>query len=84
MEKDWREEIDDVCIRWYDERDIVRKAVYPNNKGTFYYDGNARHHRLDGPAREWAAGKEWYIHGERIFCSSQEEFERLMKLKAFW
>ena len=84
MEKGWREVVGDGLIKWYDECGIVRKTVFTNNSGTFYYDENAFHHRLDGPAREWPAGKEWYIHGERIFCSSQKEFERLLKLKAFW
>jgi len=26
----------------------------------------------------------WFFHGEKINCSSQEEFEKMIKLKAFW
>ena len=42
-------------------------------------------HRLDGPAIEYSDGrKEWVYEGKKIDCSSQEEFARLIKLKAFW
>jgi len=42
-------------------------------------------HRLDGPAYEGINGdKCWWYHGKQINCSSQEEFERLIKLKALW
>jgi len=41
-------------------------------------------HRLDGPAIEDADGnKRWFFHGEEINCTSQEEFERIIKLRAF-
>jgi hypothetical protein len=29
-------------------------------------------------------GYEWYFNGEKIDCTTQEEFERLMRLKSFW
>jgi hypothetical protein len=39
-------------------------------------------HRKDGPAIEWANGdKEWWYNGD---CSSQEEFEKIIKLRMFW
>jgi hypothetical protein len=42
-------------------------------------------HRTDGPAIEYTNGdKIWYLDGKLIDCSSQEEFERLLKLKVFW
>ena len=42
-------------------------------------------HRLDGPAIEGIDGRKyWYFHGKYINCNSQEEFERLIRLKAFW
>jgi len=42
-------------------------------------------HREDGPAIEWGSGqKEWLINGKLIPCKTQEQFERLMRLKAFW
>jgi hypothetical protein len=49
----------------------------------WYYDG--KKHRLDGPAVEYANGfLIWYINDEPMHCTSQEEFERLIKLKVFW
>ncbi len=50
-----------------------------------WYDVNKKLHRLDGPAVEYNNGtKFWYYHGKYIECSSQEEFEKFLKLKAFW
>ena len=49
-----------------------------------WFKGN-RFHNVSGPARIFADGtKHWYIDGARIDVSSQEEFERLLELKAFW
>jgi hypothetical protein len=46
---------------------------------------NGKHHREDGPAIEWGDGEEsWYLHGEYIPCTTQKQFEQLMRLKAFW
>jgi len=56
---------------------------YPN--GSKYWFLHGRRHRIDGPAIEYYNGtKFWYYHGEQIICFSQEEFERLIKLKALW
>jgi hypothetical protein len=42
-------------------------------------------HREDGPAWEGNDGsKEWWINGECLPCTTQKQFERLMRLKAFW
>jgi hypothetical protein len=42
-------------------------------------------HRTDGPAIEYANGdKYWYINNIKLPCRTQEQFERLMRLKAFW
>jgi len=42
-------------------------------------------HRLTGPAIEEANGRqEWWINNQKLEVNSQEEFERLMKLKVFW
>jgi hypothetical protein len=56
-----------------------------------YYNGykewyqNGKLHKLDGPAIEWINGyKLWYYEDKYIKCNSQEEFERLIKLKLFW
>jgi len=53
--------------------------------GTKYWFLDGKRHRTDGPAIERADGyKRWYLNGKQIDCKSQEEFERLMRLKAFW
>lgn len=45
------------------------------------------HHRLTGPARIFLIENkltfEWYLWGEKIKCSSQQEFEKYLKLKCF-
>jgi hypothetical protein len=42
-------------------------------------------HRVDGPAVEWSNGyKHWFYQDKHIDCQSQQEFEKLLKLKAFW
>jgi hypothetical protein len=46
---------------------------------------NGKRHREDGPAIVYANGiKIWYIDDQLMPCSTEEEFERLLKLKAFW
>jgi hypothetical protein len=56
---------------------------YPDGEKHWYQNGLL--HRLDGPALEYSGGdKEWYYEDEYIDCKSQEEFERLIKLKLFW
>ena len=55
---------------------------------------DGKFHRLTGPAVSYMVGltvddeiietHEWGYHGTKIECSSQEEFERIIKLKAFW
>lgn len=72
---------------WYRNNKIHRidgpAIEYKNGSKKWYLNGKC--HRLDGPAIEYADGyKEWYIEGELIDCKSQEEFDRLIKLKAFW
>jgi hypothetical protein len=53
--------------------------------GTKYWYINDHPHREDGPTIEAANGnKYWYINDIQIPCRTQEEFERLMRLKAFW
>lgn len=51
-------------------------------KGWFQND---KFHRLDGPAFESPDGNHtWWINGENIPCDTQEEFEQLLRLRAFW
>lgn len=47
---------------------------------------NGRRHREDGPSfiKHSYEYKEWWINGHRIKCNTQEEFEKLLRLKAFW
>jgi hypothetical protein len=53
--------------------------------GTWYYDTEGRFHRLDGPAVEYQNGtKVWFYHGKHIHVANQIEYERYLKLKAFW
>lgn len=41
-------------------------------------------HRLDGPAIYFSDGQsEWWYRNKSIPCTSQEEFEKFLKLKAF-
>ena len=48
--------------------------------GTKEWYQNDLLHRLDGPAIEWCNGNKcWYYENQRIECSSQEEFERIIK-----
>jgi len=88
--------------------------IYSLNNNSWYksYINNNNWHRLNGPARIWSDGSEWwyknnlmhrldgpaliekntknvefknwYYEGNKISCSSQEEFERLIKLKILW
>lgn len=52
----------------------------------YYHDYIAwQYHREDGPAVEHIDGRSsWWLNGEQIDCTSQEEFEKLLKLKPFW
>jgi hypothetical protein len=57
--------------------------IFDNGDLIWYQHG--RCHREDGPAIEHSNGAKWWLlHGKNINCKTQEEFERLMKLKAFW
>jgi hypothetical protein len=56
-----------------------------HTNGDKYWFINGKYHREDGPAFESPNGnKYWYINGERILCTTQKEFKRLLRLKGFW
>jgi hypothetical protein len=56
---------------------------YTNGDKIWYINGKC--HREDGPAVEYADGtKCWYINDKQISCTTQKQFEQLMRLKAFW
>jgi hypothetical protein len=63
---------------------MIEKKVFKTH--TRYYDTETGFvHRLDGAAIEYANGENiWYYQGRHIKCSSQEEYEQLLKMKAFW
>jgi hypothetical protein len=66
-------------------KEEIKSNCVEYNNGTKAWYQHGRFHRLDGPAVEWPNGcKDWYYKGKRISCSSQEEFERIIRLKAFW
>ena len=58
--------------------------------GSKEYWENDQLHRLTGPAVKYIDGykewwyREWWYRGKKLDCTAQEEFEQLMKLKAFW
>ncbi len=53
-------------------------------KGTKEWKQYDYWHRLDGPAIEYASGKQsWYLLGQRINVNSQKEFEKWLKLRIF-
>ena len=73
---------------WYHNdvyhRDDGPAVLYPDGSESWYINGEL--HREDGPALTFADRKDpsWYLNGIRVPCSSQEEFERFLRLKAFW
>ena len=72
---------------WYRHGKLHREdgpaVEYVNGEKQWYLDDKL--HRKDGPAIEYANGFNlWFINNKLIDCASQEEFEKLIKLKAFW
>jgi hypothetical protein len=59
-----------------------RRHKYTNGDELWYLNG-ARH-RDDGPAVIFNGLVEWHLYGVKLSCKTQEQFERLMRLKAFW
>ena len=64
-------------------RDDGPAIEYSNGNKYWYQQGQL--HREDGPAVESADGtQQWWFKGKQLNVSSQEEFIRHLKLKAFW
>jgi hypothetical protein len=62
----------------------LKEAVELLSGGKCYLKNN-KLHRTDGPAIEYSNGtNEWWYEGEKLTCSSQTEFERYLRLRAFW
>ena len=58
--------------------------IITNGEGKFYIKNN-KFHRIDGPAiHHNDIEKYWYYEGKYVNCKTQEEFERILKLKLFW
>ena len=77
----------DGTKRWY----LNGKRHREDGPAIEYADGhkewwlNGKRHRIDSPAIEYSSGSKcWYLNNQRIECSTQQEFEQLMRLKAFW
>lgn len=73
--------------RWFKDgllhRDDGPAVEYPNDGCMYFKHGKS--HRLDGPADVLPDGiKYWYIDDEPINCKTNEEFLRIVNLKAFW
>ena len=65
------------------EKRVVCNSWFTGNM--YFVKGTEIRHREDGPAIEFSDGDSlWYFNNKLIKCSSQEEFERLMKLKFLW
>ncbi len=79
---------EDGTKHWHNEKGLHHREDGPAIErpyGTKWWYINGKKHREDGPAIEWWNGnKEYYYHDQKIECSSDEEFKRLIALKAFW
>lgn len=73
---------------WFKDDKLHREdgPAYVSITGRRSWYINGKLHRVDGPADiyEFWGYPHWYYNGKRIDCSSQEEFEKIIKLKAFW
>jgi hypothetical protein len=86
------------CInKKIDEHSYMTQGMSGNYTYQFwFYDSNySVCHKIDGPAvirmelslpndQKINAYQEWWYMGTKLNCSSQEEFERILKLKVFW
>ena len=68
------------------ENDHIGMHSYYFNNGVEHHYVDSHYHRLTGPAyvHPFLNIKRWYIDGENVTVSSQEEFDRFLQLKAFW
>jgi hypothetical protein len=59
--------------------------AYISSSGTKYWYQHGKLHRTTGPAVIYSNGIQyWYLNYKRLDCKTQAEFERLMRLKAFF
>jgi hypothetical protein len=72
---------------WFQHDQLHRTdgPAIERSNGDKYWYLHGQCHRVDGPAIEYSDGiKFWWYRGKRINCQTQQEFEKLLKLKAFW
>lgn len=77
----------DTTLCWYFHGQIHRDdgPAVIDADGTKKWVWKNQRHRLDGPAIEFADGTGvWYFKGLKMEVSSQQEFERMISLRAFW
>ncbi len=80
-----REYSDGFCSYWKNgERHRVDGPAIIHADGSHLYFINGKLHRLDGPAIDTVNCKEWWYQNTKINCFSQKEYERRLRLKAFW
>jgi len=81
-------EIDEYGTKWWRLNGQLHRENGPSIEylsGTKTYHLHGQLHRIDGPAVEYFNGaKYWYYYDRPINCRSQEEFKKLIKLKALW
>jgi hypothetical protein len=79
------EYIPDVKLKFQCADGHIWETICSTFKTGKWWCQNGKAHRLDGPPPESTSGdKQWYVGGKHIVCKTQEEFEKLLKLKAFW
>lgn len=83
--------ITEECNKLYKCQSMIGNYYYE----TWYYDSaNSIRHRIDGPAfikmglslpgSKDDIYQEWWYMGAPIRCTSQIQFEKILKLRAFW
>ncbi len=79
---------EDGTKRWINEKGLLHREDGPALEYSFgsnYWYFNGEYHREDGPAIEYNdGGKSYWYHGQYIKCDNDEEFKKLIALKAFW
>ena len=80
-------EYEDGDCYWYIGNDNHRESgpCVTRLNGSWEWKWYGKPHRADGPAVRHSNGDcFWIYEGELIDCTTQEQFEQYLKLKAFW
>lgn len=75
---------------------VGKCVTHDNGAIVIYLDKLGKYHRIDGPAKirkvysidlsgnkNYFLEKQWFWHGEKININNQEQFNKILKLKAF-